>query len=35
MDKVSVSAHPEMVALIEPGEDVASFVNMAPGSSLI
>lgn len=31
MDKVSVARHPEMVALMEPGEDVNSFVKLAPG----
>jgi len=32
MDKVSVDKHPEMVALMMPGEDVNAFVKLAPGT---
>jgi hypothetical protein len=31
MDKISVDKHPEMVALMMPGEDVNAFVKLAPG----
>jgi hypothetical protein len=33
MDKVSVDKHPEMVALMKPGEDVNAFVKLAPGTA--
>ncbi len=32
MDKISVDKHPEMVALMMPGEDVNAFVKLAPGT---
>jgi hypothetical protein len=32
MDKISVDKHPEMVALMMPGEDVNAFVKLAPGN---
>eukprot|EP01087_Luapelamoeba_hula_P001000 TRINITY_DN1075_c0_g1_i3.p1 TRINITY_DN1075_c0_g1~~TRINITY_DN1075_c0_g1_i3.p1 ORF type:complete len:1050 (-),score=333.21 TRINITY_DN1075_c0_g1_i3:60-3209(-) len=35
MDKVSVSKHPEMIALLEDGEDVNHFVNLPPEQTLL
>lgn len=35
MDKVSIHSHPEMIALLEEGEDVSTFVNLAPEETLL
>jgi len=35
LDKVSVSQHPEMLALMEDGEDVNHFVNLPPEQTLL
>src|SRR5690349_13980063 len=35
LDKVSVDRHPEMLALMEEGEDVNHFVNLPPEQTLL
>jgi plastin-1 len=35
MDGVSVGKHPEMIALMNPGEDMNSFVNLPPEQTLL